>query len=300
MITWKLWTALYRPPLRHPIFQRIITTPLKARRWRRKLIWMVALILCYIGYQISFRVFPVGLILFSLTIQDVIVLFVAFNLIYGCVLVTAVSQTITNARDQGYYDVLCLIPDGESGVTWVMSIGALYRGWGLNWFRIVVLLISGIPLIALTIHLVIPILLWGHSFLNGATSADITRSYQQMILDLTSALALIGAFFTGCVQSIVLSVLVGMLLPATMRGSGTPVWALGTFLLLQIISFLLTSLFGLLILPVLPGILQVGGWWVGLSTPVWLFTFFFGVRELINLLLWRALSRQWYNDFSLI
>ncbi|MEO8607024.1 MAG: hypothetical protein ABI690_04045 [Chloroflexota bacterium] len=54
MITWKLWSALQHPPLRHPVFQYILAARSRGGRWRKSVLAVLALGLGYSCYQLSF------------------------------------------------------------------------------------------------------------------------------------------------------------------------------------------------------------------------------------------------------
>jgi hypothetical protein len=291
MITWRLWSALHNPPTAHPIFQRVRAMRAAVGRWRWLLASAAGVLLTYTCYQLSFMRPPVRLILLSLTLQDIVVIFVGFNLVYGCILVLTISQTIVRAREGGLYEMLSLTPVGKSGTAWAMCAGAVYRGRGFDWFRLTVLLLTVIPLFALIIELFMLVMLYSNPGINSLNSTAPDMHYK-MLLDVVYGLGLVVAFYTACVQSVILALLVGMLAPAAHQ-SGASLWAVGCFLLLQVLSYIVALVFSLLFLPALYQLLGLAGWWADVSVPVWRLGCFFLVREAINNRLWRALIRWW-------
>jgi hypothetical protein len=300
MITWKLWSALQHPPNRHPVFRRIIQSRPAAGYWHMAVLAILGLVFSYICYQASFLQPPVRLVLLSLTFQDVLVIFVGFNLIYGCILAAGVSLTIARAREQGLYDALCLTPSGAPGINWAMCTAVLYRRPGFSWFRFAIIALSIIPILALLIQIAIPILVLGSAAVGRSTySPAIIESYAHMLLDLTYAITLIIGFYASSVQSIIMSVILGILTSFAVRDASARIVAIGVFLLLQVFSFLLAFVFSLVILPAAYQLFHASGWLVDIGVPLLRLTFFFLLRELINFLLWRTLTRHLNSDLDL-
>ncbi|MEO8607023.1 MAG: hypothetical protein ABI690_04040 [Chloroflexota bacterium] len=243
---------------------------------------------------------PVRLVLFSLTLQDVLVIFVSFNLVYGCILTAGVSLTIARARVQGLYDALCLTPSGAPGINWAMCTGVLYRRPGFIWFRLAVLAVSSIPAIAVLVHFIFPLTAFGGLLLGRSTMPPaVIQSYFRMLLDLTYALTLVVAFYTSTVQSVILSILLGMLTSVSVRDSSARIVATGLFLLLQVFTFLLAWIFSLFILPAGYQVFHAQGWLADLCEPLLRLLFFFLLREAVNLLLWRQLAQQMNTEAEL-
>lgn len=293
MITWKLWSALQHPPNRHPVFRRITQSRHAPGSWHIVVLAILGLVFTYLCYQASFWQPPVRLVLLSLTLQDVLVIFLGFNLLYGCILAAGVSMTISRAREQGLYDALCLTPSGAPGINWAMCTAVLYRRPGFNWFRLAVIALSVIPILALLIHSTIPMLALGSAAVGRSTlSPTVTDSYRHMLLDLTYAITLIVGFYASTVQSIIMSVMLGMLTSFIVWDAAARIVAIGIFLLLQVFSFLMAFVFSLVLLPAAYQLLDAHGWWVDLGVPLLRLLFFFVLREAINALLWRTLTRH--------
>jgi hypothetical protein len=298
MTTWKLWAALVQPPVRHPIYRRVVTRRAPRGQWRVVLAVAVCVLLVYGCYQASFTQSPVRLVLLSLTAQDVLVVFIGFNVAYGCLLAWSVSLTVARAREQQIYDMLCLTPGGEPGALWALGTGAMYQVRGFVWFRFIILLISAVPMLALAVHLAIPLLLWGYGVLSGNSTTTASPTYLQMVQDLLYGLTLAAAFYLSCVQSVVMSLLLGMLTPESVGTSSAQVWTVGIFLLLQIFTFLLTFIFSLFFLPAFYKVLHLSGGWADLSVPLVRLLFFYALREGVNTLLWRGVERQANGGWS--
>jgi hypothetical protein len=293
MLTWKLWSALYHPPVRHPVFQRFAAVrvmSIRRRMWLPVLIGSAVSCLCY---QATFMQTPLGILFFTFSPLEFPALAIAFNLAYGGFLTAGVSRVIAHAREQGIYEVLCLTPSGEPGINWAMCVGALHRTRGFYWVRLGIILVSIILFIALTIHISLPIIGLGNSALHQPVLQEEMRFYRQMFLDLISIYMLIAAFCTGMIQTIVSAVLVGIAVPAAISGASmVRLWSIGIFLLLQLFTYLVTLIFGLLILPAVYQVLDVSGFLPESLIPILCFGCFFGVRELLNLFVWRWLLRQ--------
>jgi hypothetical protein len=300
MITWKLWSALHDPPNRHPVFRRITQSRHKAGYGHIAIFMILVVVFTYLCYQASFWQPPVRLVLLSLTLQDVLVIFLGFNLIYGCILAAGVSMTIAKAREQGLYDALCLTPSGASGISWAMSAAVLYRRPGFSWFRLAVIALSIIPILALLIQIMIPVLALGSAAVGRSTlSPTLIESYRHMLLDLTYAMTLIVGFYASTVQSIIMSVMLGMLTSFVVRDAAARIVAIGVFLLLQVFSFLMAFVFSLVLLPAVYHLFDARGWWVELAVPLLRLAFFFLLREAINFFLWRTITRHLNSGLDL-
>lgn len=293
MITWKLWSALHDPPHRHPVFRRITQSRHKAGYGHAAVMILLGIVFSHLCYQASFWQPPVRLVLLSLTLQDVLVIFLGFNLLYGCVLAAGVSMTLARAREQGLYDALCLTPSGAPGINWAMCTAVLYRRPGFSWFRLAVITLSVIPILALLIQIMIPMLALGSAAVGRSTlSPTSADAYRHMLLDLTYAMTLIVGFYASTVQSIIMSVMLGILTSFVIRDAAARIVAVGIFLLLQVFSFLIAFIFSLVLLPAAHQLFHARGWWIDLSVPLLRLLFFFVLREAINALLWRTLTRQ--------
>jgi hypothetical protein len=290
MISWKLWLALYHPPIGHPVFQRF-ATPQAAAKPRRVLIFIFAgLLVSCLCYQTTLFQSPVGR-LFAFSSEEFLAAAVTLNLAYGVLLAAAVSLAIADAREEGVYEALCLTPSGAPGVNWAMCTGALYRRPGLQWLRLGITFLSVVLLIPLTIFFAIPVIGLGKALLQGGAPPSEIYFYSQLFLDLTYASTFIIAFYVGTIQTVVMGGLVGIL-TAGMRDKLTVrLWSVGLFLLLQLFSALVALIFSLLMPTVYP-FFGFTGFLAELSIPVCRFVFFVAVREIVNAALWQTLLRQ--------
>jgi hypothetical protein len=130
-------------------------------------------------------------------------------------------------------------------------------------------------------------------------SPAVIQSYFRMLLDLTYALTLVVAFYTSTVQSVILSILLGMLTSISVRDSSARIVATGLFLLLQVFTFLLAWVFSLFVLPAAYQVFHVQGRLADLCVPILRLLFFFLLREAVNLMLWRTLAHQLSGETEL-
>jgi hypothetical protein len=116
---------------------------------------------------------------------------------------------------------------------------------------------------------------------------------------LTYALTLVVAFDTSTVQSVILSILLGMLTSVSVRDSSARIVATGLFLLFQVFTFLLAWIFSLFILPAGYQVFHAQGWLADLSEPLLRLLFFFLLREAVNRVLWRMLANHLNGEAEL-
>jgi hypothetical protein len=285
-ITWKIWRALRRPPLNSPLYRRQQAGRPRHRLYRRAL--LVGLWLALVGgcYQATFNHPPVYQWLSGLNFFTVVCVIFALVLFYLSILTAAISLTITRAREQRIYDLLCLTPPGTLAVNWTLCAATIYhrKGFGVFWF--IVTFASLILGMALVVEIAIPVL----GLLDTSNTPALVSSYQRLLVDLLYTLALVGVFYVGSAQAVVSGVLLGMLGPANAPDSaGAPVWTVSSFLAVQLLTGGLAAGIGLAAVPALHQLAALPDGLARVMLPLEQFVIFAGLREATNYLLWRAL-----------
>lgn len=261
ILTWKLWRGFKKPYPEHPLFMRVMGMPMKPMPWYMG---------CAIILVAPFLLLPA---------------FVFMSAIYALRWAIMIASTIAQEREAGMYELVALSPHGTMGCNRAISAACLHRhesfeqiqSFGAWVIRLVFTLILMMAIQSVTPPIMI-------SEANPNLNSFIAGLYL-----LTMAIAI----YIDHVQSIVVGNLVGMLTPnyATNRlDAGFA--ALLVFLLLQVVTYLVTLLAGFV---VLPNLLD------GLGVPIQIGTIalaplrvviFYVVREWIIQVLWGALKSE--------
>lgn len=265
--SWALWNGLLQPPP-HPLFYRLhkdsSTTGINTCM---VLLLAAAPLLCcgLWGLLLPLR---------AASVTPVLVAIVFFSSsVYISAWIIDISRTIATQHRNRTYDLLCAAPAGAPGVSQAICAASLHRDERLTWVIFLRRLMTGLLLFILLMILLV----------TAATSRD-TFDLPQLLRLLLDILLLATAFYIDHIQAIVMGCLVGMLTPARSRSRPeTPFLAVGGFLILQIIIFSISllAITGLLSLPTV-------NWWSGII----LLAFFYLIREMVNVALWRMLVYQ--------
>ncbi len=288
MTSWRIWRILMNPPFWHPLFRRTLlnraslpshpTSSYRSHHPKSRMILevMTAIVFC------SAMCSPLFLVAACATI-----LFVLNGTGYSAIWAVQTSGVIAREREFGTYDLHCLSPEGALGVNWALCTGFLHRGQQLEQ-------VHGLIRSILTIGLVIAGIMAMVLVTNIVRTPDnslASEGIQNTSAMLVNVLALIAIIYIDHIQSVVLGILVSIFVPTYSRGHiDAQLATFGLFLFLQITTYLLFWLVGLVLLPALyqgtDGIiaqvslacLQVGS--------------FYTIREGIITYLWRLLARR--------
>lgn len=249
-----------RPLTGHPLYQRIITQPPYIMPW-------------YMGCV---------LILFSpvLLIPGIVFL----SAVYGLRWAVQIASSIANEREMGRYDLLAISPPGVLGIGRIVMSACLHRNESLEqteaggtwlmrgFFTVTVMLIAA----SLT-PAIIP------------KNAELFGGIIVAVYLLTMALAM----YVDHLHSVVLAAEVGILVPiyATRRLDASAA-AFILYLVIQVLTFLLTLLVGFSIAPSVLEALQVSAVASALTLPIVRLIVFAGSREVIVHYLWKILVRE--------
>ncbi len=249
-LTWQFWNALRFPMWRHPIF-------IQARKQRERVAntsrsWRFLQVGSLVAISLLFFLFPTPAIVTSLgIIVGLPVLMIVFNgTILGAIWVTNISATIAHAHRQHHFDLLSLTPQGAYGVSWYLCTGTIHRH---NWLRTVYQLLSWvIGLVLVLLALAGLMLIVGYVTAND----DIIRQAQANVLrDVINIAFIVLALWLDHIQSIVISALLGMMLPTILKDKvQLRTLAPIIYLMTQLLTYLIVLLLYFVITAIMTGI----------------------------------------------
>ena len=290
MLTYRLWRALQNPPLDDPLFDRMSNPPRHQRQGATlhelapalapTARWVMGIAALIIAPAIIIVGSPILMMLIFLLPLLLALTFVFSGTLYGTVWTIIVSGALARERREGTYELLCLSPSGALGACWRIAAGCLHRSDAFQrvakYVRRSVLLIS-IPAFLIAINNIAPEL------------APPIR----WLLVLVNMGAIITAFAVDLAQSVVVSNLVGMLVPTYIqRRIDTQVWSAGIFLALQLLTYLLMWQIGFRAVNVLFDGLALNGWLADLTLPLLRLWLFYAARERLIRYLWDILLER--------
>jgi uncharacterized membrane protein len=297
MMTWKLWRVLNIPPAGDPIFRHAAHYYQSPGRWRRLLdyiafIVVITLLVAYL--RASFLALSTDL--------NPLILFVGLVLlggtIYGFDWALAISDTVALARTNHTLDLLCITPRGAIGAIWSLGLSQLHRASSFrNRY-------AGRRRVFFSLGAVLLLLL----FALGGMVLTATNAEARPLLDLTallvgmlSSFAFLVATYLDFIQSIIVGVLVGMIVPSFSRQrSDAQLWAASGFLVAQFGSYLVTYLIGFVVLPVARNTFDIEFTTLELLLLFPRLIVFFLVREALIALLWRWLALHFHEETAII
>ncbi len=283
MISYRLWDALNHPPTHHPLFWRMIRSdtlvyfPASHMALLDKLsvIYLIAfvgalLLTNVLSWAAQSALLALLLVLLALPIILPVVLLLRLTLFsgsfYGIAWTARISQQISRQQQTGAYDLLALLPSGELAAAWAISVGCLYRRHRFTnaqemrsvWLRIILFAVAVMMMSALL-----------------RNAPDIAPA---LLLGVLACVAIV-ALQIDFIQSTILAVLVGMIVPTCTRTEAR-LWAAGGFLVLQVITYMVAILTAVVMLP--------GAYLLALTASLVVFC---AVREALIAGLWYGLLR---------
>ncbi len=258
MLSWKLWRAFHRPPVTHPLYKRVVQA----------------------------ATLPIPMFADAAeTLASLLVLpIVAFTgTVHGLGWAIAISCVIASEQERHTYDVLVLILCFMLGASWSLCSACLHRHRKFINISSLSALMGRIVILGIIFLAFIPIF--------AMTGAERTTVY------LVYGLTALGVMVVDHAQSIVLSSLIGMLVPHYAFSRVEPaLGALFICLALQVASYLSAALLTFLILPTFYAVLGINGIIVDISVPLLGFGSFVLLREYLIRRLWAALMKQLNAD----
>jgi hypothetical protein len=197
-----------------------------------------------------------------------------------------VSRTIVNEHELGTFEILSIAPDGAFGSSWAICTGCVHRNRVFESLRVFSLEEFAL---AWVVSLILSAGLW-QQYINSFPESTFLVPILVLVL---YSLLLVLTFYFNNIQSVLIGVLVGMGMPIYVRSRlDAQFWAASIYLLIQIVTYLLTWVIGSVLLPnvltasiaseVLSAFLSLGA--------------FLLIREAVIALLWRWLVFQLNSD----
>ncbi len=283
-LTFRLWRLLRTPPVAHPLFQHAAEAPSPETRlllWFSPVTFLGLLTYFLLGLWIMplvalpplFSPFPGFVVLFS----------VFTSTFYGVLWIVVISTVIHRQVGNGIYDLLELTPSGSLSAFVAISSGCLYRQQALRVVNFQRARILNILLIAPTLAFWV--------LLIAVIGGDEDTAYAMLIVVSTGMAAGI-IFRLDHLQSIVLGVLIGMVLPAVLRDrSYSRTFGVATFMLIQATSHTLMLLLTILVFPPLLRWLSIDTWYTDTLAILFGLLVYYLARELPIQVFWRLLMR---------
>lgn len=211
--------------------------------------------------------------------------FVFMSAIYGLRWAIMIASTIAQERQTGMYELIALSPHGLMGCNRAISAACLHR---YEFFEQLQSFGAWVMRLVFTLILMMAIQSLSPPIIVSQDNPNLNSFIAGLYL-LTMAIAI----YIDHVQSIVLSNLVGMLTPnyVTNRldaGFG----ALMVYLLLQIVTYLVTLIAGFVVLPSLLQGLNLQSQLVTILLAPLRLVIFYAIREWIIQIMWKALQNE--------
>ncbi|MCB9450655.1 MAG: hypothetical protein H6672_04405 [Anaerolineaceae bacterium] len=286
MITRRVWRALLDPPGVHPLFHRIVLLPPSVPRHYFTLANAIVNLVLGVGSHL-----PTLLLLLMPLI--LLILGVAYGL--DCAL--RISTAIARSHEDDTYALLALTPGGAIEASWALCASTLYRNRDFSRLRATV---NGTLIVGLVLTPVIA--LFSILFATGLTGRFLTML--DVFTNFVNLLTVLAVLYLEYVQSTVQGVLVGMLIPTYVQNRlDANIFALLTFLLLQIAVYAAFLLLGFTLLPILLDSLALDIGWVTMLLAALRVGLFYGIREaVIAGVWWRLMTRlnTSLSEFTLV
>lgn len=288
MISWRLWQALKNPPYRYPLMLRTRAASgwlSTLRDIPRPFLYAMLLGAAYILWRITpYTVGYVFLLILAIPAVAILILYIS-PLLFPLVMVGAgtmwaanISDHILKQQERGIYDLLCMLPGGRWAANWATACSSIHQGgaFSVSW-----LILRGIAVLGLVLLLTLFSLVLVGQFFSARNELN---HVGWLMLDM---LALFGGQLLHHIQTMVLSPLVGLLIPTYIhKRVEARLGAVSLYLGLQLGSYLFCGL--LLYLAPLVASEPVDA--KNSLTPYLLALF--SLREAIIMLLWIVLLRR--------
>lgn len=287
-LTWQLWNALRFPMRRHPIFNHARTpsdssdVPSPLWRWLRR-IAIVCVILFAMMFPVPTLMTSIG---FAIGLPLLLILFNGTAL--GIILVTGISKTIASAQKSTRFELMSVSAEGALGVSWLLATGTIHRR---NWLKVVYRLVKWVVMLVLVLlALAIFMLLLG----TITSESELLRQQQLNILrDVINMSLLVAVLWLDHVQSIVIAIVLGIVLPTIIRvevqlvSMATMIYLiiqcctyLAIFVVYRLIDIILSSLWGDIFI-------------VSIAVTFFSIVTFYLMREAIIGILWRIMLNKY-------
>jgi hypothetical protein len=207
--------------------------------------------------------------------------------IYSLIWAVRTSGLIAQERERQTYDLYCVSTEGALGVNWAICMGFLHRDNRLDQIHTVVRSLLSIALLMIVLIALVVVSNAGQGNVTPFAQ-EAVQQYSVMLVHVATVICLI---YIDHVHSIVLGCLVGILMPSyTRRRLDAQLGTLGVYLMLQVSTYVLAWIGGLVILPL---IYDEGASGLALiSLGIMQVTLFYAIRETMILVLWNKLVQR--------
>jgi hypothetical protein len=288
MFSWNLWRSLQNPPLKHPIFRRAnmptSTYAVKSRRFPvvsallSLLVLIVAAKMLQLNVLIVLVSLPILLIMLMMA-SPFLLPFVIFG--FGVYVATRISHIVFMEKQHATYDLLHLPPIPTIRIDWTLATGVLYRG------HVFELLNNAVQFTLFGAGIVVFIII----AIFWATGNAI------IVPELINIVVILALFYTGYIQSIVLSLILGLLVPQYAANVEQNTFnAAFAYIMIQCGTYLLALLLSFGLLPMLYNQLHIQHPWADMSLLLWCSILIYGSREWAIVSLWRYLVYRLNSD----
>jgi len=260
-MTWKLWRWVQTPVVRHPLYQRIVTMPQVIMPW-------------YVGCAF-------------IVLSPIILLpgMVFLSGVYGIRWAVQIAGSIAYERENGMYELLVLTPAGRIGINRAIMSANLFRNESFEQLQSLgAWVIRGF--FTLTLMMI------ATSTMGIINPVDGESALAQVVVPLY-LVTMGAAIYIDHVQSIVLAVVVGMLVPTfTTRRIDAGAAALILYLVCQVCTYVLTLLIGFNVAPYWLEGMGVSAMTQALILPFIRLVVFAASREGCIYYFWRVIVRE--------
>jgi hypothetical protein len=202
--------------------------------------------------------------------------------LFGAIWAATIGKTIAAEYTRKRYELLCLSPAGTLLTNWAVGTACLYRNQLFQFIHTQRNTIIFSVIMPASVLLVI-----------GFTLSAPPPRGAVLVSNIIAYTIVIIAFFADYIYSMVLCSLAGMLAPALAPNSlNAPLWAIGIFLVFQILGYTAIFVLDLVALPVLFGVAQFHGVYAEVTLAVLRLLIFFVVREASVTYLWRLFLKR--------
>jgi hypothetical protein len=296
LVTPLLWHAINHPPTAHPLFWRTvrrsagnIAYSAQTRMSLMDKLSVVYLVL-FVGAMLltnmlDIRIQSAGLAFLLLLLALPILLPVALVLrvtllsgsFFGTQWAMTISQTLGREHLSGTFDLIALLPSGRLAGMWAICTGCLYRQHTFSH-------VLDVRMALLRTIMVGGVVVMAIEFLGNSN-----ERFLEVVLLGIQILTALTALYIDSIHSTVLATLVGLIVPTYTLADTRP-WAAGGFLILQVGVYTITLVTAAIILP------SPVLWWEQVMKLAFILTVFFGVREIMIVVLWRQLLHNTNTD----
>lgn len=271
-LTWQLWNALRYPMRRHPIFL-FAQQPHLEQHQNSRTIWFLGIgagLLLFILALISLTATLVTILALGLILPALIFLF--NGTVLGLNWVANLNGLLFRSYRNQRFDLMSITPYGVLGVYWLIASGIVHRNNRLKQvYRIVNWVVSLVVAMLLLASLML---------LFGALTAgnDVMRQTQFNVLrDVISITTLVLALWLDHIQSIVISISVGILTSRLLSQQQLQWLSPILFLIIQLISYIVIFITYILLRVII----------IGLFGTTLLSSILIAISTLTILYLWR-------------